>query len=294
MNIIKLRSVWYALSGILVLGSLFCVAVFGLKFGIDFTGGSLLSVRFDHRPTSVEIERAMDGLDVGSVVIQPVGDTDVNIRMKSLDDVQHQEVFGRLQKAFASAKELRFDSIGPAIGAELRAKSVTALIVALIAIGLYIAYSFRGVSGAVQNWKYGIVTLISALHDTIIPIGVFAVLGKQMGLEVDTTFVVAILTVLGYSINDTIVVLDRIRENLRRMSGSFEHIVTESLRQTYVRSINTSMTTLLSLVAIFFFGGMTLRPFALALIIGIVVGTYSSIFIASPILVTWNKLSKKS
>jgi len=294
MNIIKLRSVWYAFSGILVIGSIFCVAVFGLKFGIDFTGGSLLSVRFDQRPTSVEIERAMDGIDVGSIVIQPVGDTDVNIRMKSLDDTQHQEVFGRLQKAFSSAKELRFDSIGPAIGAELRGKSVTALIIAFIAIGLYIAYSFRGVGGAVQNWKYGVVTMISALHDTIVPIGVFSLLGLKLGYEVDTTFVVAILTILGYSINDTIVVLDRVRENLRRMSGSFEHIVSESLKQTYVRSLNTSITTLLSLVAIFFFGGMTLRPFALALIIGIVVGTYSSIFIAPAILVTWNKLNKKS
>ncbi len=293
MNIIKLRALWYAFSGILLVGSVFCIATFGLKFGIDFTGGSLLSVRFDQRPTSVEIERAMDGLDLGSVVIQPVGDSDVNIRMKTLDNVQHQEVFSRLEKAFSGAKELRFDSIGPAIGAELRGKSITALIIACIAIGLYIAYSFRGVSGAVQNWKYGVVTLVSAIHDTLLPIGIFSILGKTAGFEVDTTFVVAILTILGYSINDTIVVLDRVRENLRRISGSFEHIVLESLKQTYVRSLNTSITTLLSLVAIYFFGGMSLRPFALALIIGIVAGAYSSIFIAAPILVTWNKLGKK-
>lgn len=293
MNVIKLRALWYAFSGILLVGSIFCIAVFGLKFGIDFTGGSLLSVRFDQRPTSVEIERAMDGMDVGSIVIQPVGDADVNIRMKSLDDTQHQEVVGRLEQAFSGVKELRFDSIGPAIGAELRGKSITALMIAFIAIGLYIAYSFRGVSGAVQNWKYGIVTLVSAIHDTLIPIGVFSILGLTLGYEIDTTFVVAILTILGYSINDTIVVLDRIRENLRRMSGSFEHIVGESLKQTYVRSLNTSITTLLALVAIFFFGGMTLRPFALALIIGIISGAYSSIFIAAPILVTWNKLGKK-
>lgn len=293
MNIIKLRALWYAISGILLVGSIFCIATFGLKFGIDFTGGSLLSVRFDQRPTSVEIERAMDGLDLGSVVIQPVGDADVNIRMKSLDNVQHQEVFDRLEQSFSGVKELRFDSIGPAIGAELRGKSLTALFIAFIAIGLYIAYSFRGVSGAVQNWKYGIVTLFAAMHDVVVPVGVFSVLGLTLGYEVDSTFVVAILTILGYSINDTIVVLDRVRENLRRMSGSFEHIVSTSLKQTYVRSLNTSITTLLSLVAIFLFGGITLRPFALALIIGIVLGMYSSIFIATPILVTWNKLGKK-
>lgn len=293
MNIVKLRRLWYVFSAILVLGSIFVVSVYGLKFGIDFTGGSLLTVRFDERPTSVEIERSLDGIDVGSMIIQPVGDTDVNIRMKMLDEETHQAVVTKLQETFQEVTELRFDAIGPAIGAELRSKSAKALLVAFLAILAYIAYAFRKVSAPIKNWKYGVVTLIAAIHDVIIPIGIFAVLGIVSGVEVGTPFVVAVLTVLGYSINDTIVVLDRVRENLHKISGTFEEIVGISLRQTIVRSLNTSITTLFAIVAVYLFGGETLKPFALALIIGIIAGTYSSIFIASPLLVTWEKLGRK-
>lgn len=293
MNVIKLRPLWYTISGILFAGSIFSIAVFGLKFGIDFTGGSLLSVRFDERPASVEIERALDGLDVGSMVIQPVGDRDANIRLQTVDEAIHADILSRLDTAFTGVTELRFDSIGPSVGAELRDKAIKALIISFAAILAYIAYAFRKVSAPIKNWKYGVVTLISAVHDVILPIGVFSILGASMGLEIDTSFVVAILTVLGYSINDTIVVLDRVRENLQRTSGDFEHIVDISVRQTYVRSLNTSITTLLALVAVFLFGGETLKPFSLALIIGIISGAYSSIFIAAPALVTWLKLEKK-
>jgi preprotein translocase subunit SecF len=293
MNIVKLRRLWYILSATLVLGSIFIVGVYGLKFGIDFTGGSLLSVRFDERPTLVEIERSLDGVDVGSMVIQPVGEKDVNIRMKMLDEETHQAVITRLQETFQEVTELRFDAIGPAIGAELRGRSVKALLIAFLAILAYIAYAFRKVSAPIKNWKYGVVTLVAAIHDVIIPIGVFAVLGIVSGVEVGTPFVVAVLTVLGYSINDSIVVLDRVRENLHKISGSFEEIVGISLRQTIVRSLNTSVTTLFAITAVYLFGGETLKPFALALIIGIIAGTYSSIFIASPLLVTWEKLGRK-
>jgi preprotein translocase subunit SecF len=293
MNIIKLRGVWYVISGTLIVASIVSLAVFGLRFGIDFTGGTLLSVRFQDRPSSVEIEHALDGIDVGSIVVQPVGDTDANIRMKTLNQAESTEVMSRLQQSFSSAEQLRLDSIGPAVGSELRSKSIKALIISMIAILIYIAYAFRKVSVPVQNWKYGLVTIFSAFHDVIIPIGVFSVLGALGHYEVGIPFVVAILTILGYSINDTIVVLDRVRENLHKMSGSFPHIVHESLKQAYLRSVNTSMTTLVSLIAIFFFGGETLKPFALALIIGIVTGTYSSIFIAAPALVTLEKLGKK-
>lgn len=300
MNIVKFRRLWYALSGFLVLGSILAVGVFGLKFGIDFTGGSLLSVRFGERPTSVEIERSLDGIDVGSMTIQPVGDTDVNIRMKMLDEETHQAVVTALRDSFAnsgdgtaSVTELRFDAIGPAIGAELRGKSLKALFVAFLAILAYIAYAFRKVSAPIKNWKYGVVTLLAAIHDVAIPIGVFSILGLIWGTEVDTSFVVAVLTVLGYSINDTIVVLDRVRENLHKISGTFEEIVDVSLRQTIVRSLNTSVTTLFAITAVYLFGGETLKPFALALIIGIIAGTYSSIFIASPLLVTWEKIGRK-
>ena len=295
MNIIRLRSVWYAISGILLVGSIVAVAVFGLKFGIDFTGGSLLSVRFDDRPVSVDIERSLERLDIGSVIVQPVGEKDANIRMTSINEEMHVAVLEALQTSFSdqSVTELRFDSIGPSIGAELRSKSIKALIIAFLAILAYVAYAFRHVSAPVKNWKYGVITLIAAMHDVVIPIGAFALLGAFMGFEIDTPFVVAILTVMGYSINDTIVVLDRVRENLHRMSGSFDEIIGASLKQTYVRSLNTSFTTLFALVAIFLFGGETLKPFALALIIGIVAGTYSSIFIGAPLLVTWEKWTNR-
>lgn len=293
MGIVKLRYLWYTISAVLIVGSVIVVAAYGLRFGIDFTGGSLLSLRFEERPTSVEIERSLDGIDIGSMRIQPVGETDVNIRSKVLDEATHQAAVARLNETFGNVVELRFDAIGPAIGAELRSKSMQALGIAFLAILAYIAYAFRRVSAPVKNWKYGIVTLVAAIHDVIVPIGVFAVLGLVANVEVDTAFVVAILTVLGYSINDTIVVLDRVRENIHKMSGSFAEIVNTSLKQTIVRSLNTSITTLFALVAVYFFGGDTLKPFALALIIGIVAGTYSSIFIASPLLVSWEKMGRK-
>lgn len=293
MNIIKFRGVWYALSGVLIVASVVSLAVFGLRFSIDFTGGSLLSVRFGDRPTSVEIERALDGIDVGSIVIQPVGETDVNIRMKTLAQGEVTQIVERLSDSFEGVEQLRFDSIGPAIGKELRQKSIKALLIAALAILIYIAYAFRKVSVPVQSWKYGVITTIAAIHDVILPVGLFSILGALGRYEVDIPFVVAILTILGYSINDTIVVLDRVRENLHKMSGSFQHIAWESLKQAALRSINTTLTTLVSLVAIFFFGGETLKPFALALIVGIISGAYSSIFLAAPLLVTWEKLGKK-
>ncbi len=294
MTVYKLRAIWYTLSSTLVLGSLIAFAIFGLKVGIDFTGGSMMALRFGgDRPSAIEVERSLDGMDLGSIIVQPVGDHDANIRMKTLTEAQHAEVLKKFSDTFKDVSELRFDAIGPAIGAELRTKAIEALIVALLAILAYIAFSFRKVSVPVQNWKYGMITVLTAFHDTIVPVGVFVILGKWANWEVDTTFVVALLTILGYSINDTIVVLDRVRENLHRMSGSFEDIVDVSLRQTYVRSLNTTFATLCGIIAVYFFGGASLKPFALALGIGIATGAYSSIFIAPPLLVTWEKFARR-
>jgi preprotein translocase subunit SecF len=293
MNIVKLRPVWYAFSAILIGGSIFALATFGLKQGIDFTGGSLTSLRFESRPTPVEVEQSLSSLDLGTIVVQPVGAQEVNIRTKTLDEQMHADLLKALGDKFGNVSELQYNSIGPAIGAELRDKSWKALLIVLAAIMAYIAYMFRKVSTPVQSWKYGLITVFTAFHDVCIPIGVFAILGKYANVEIGTPFIAAILTIMGYSINDTIIVLDRVRENLHRMGGEFEHIVDTSLRQTYLRSFNTSMTTLFSLVAVYFFGGSSIKDFALVLILGIVTGTYSSIFIAAPILVTWNKFSRK-
>jgi len=294
-NVITLRPAWYVLSGLMIGLSIAFLAVWGLKQGIDFTGGSLYVARFNPRPSPVELEQVLQtsNLNLGSVVIQPVGDQDTQLRLRNLNEEEHQKLFQALKTKYPSATELRFDAIGPVIGEELRNKSIRGLAIVLAAIMLYVAYVFRKVSAPVQSWKYGLVTIFTAFHDVIVPVGVFSFLGHFYGVEIGTPFVAAILTIMGYSITDTIVVMDRIRENLQKTSGTFEEIVSNSVRQTYFRSFSTSMATLLTLFAIHFFGGESLRDFTLALIIGIAVGTYSSIFIASPLLVTWNKWTRR-
>ena len=187
--------------------------------------------------------------------------------------------------------EKSFSSVGPTIGNELKQKSYYAIALVLLAIVIYIAWAFRRVSRPVASWKYGVAAIIALLHDVIIPTGVFSALGHFLGYEVDVLFVTALLTVLGFSVHDTIVVFDRIRENLLKREGSFEDIVNYSVNQTMTRSINTSATVMLVLLAVYFFGGESVRNFTLVLILGVFFGTYSSIFIASPILVVWHKLA---
>ena len=294
MNIITWRVVWYLFSGVLVGGSLVVLAVFGLKQGIDFTGGSLLSVRFENtRPSPVDIERALAPINLGAITIQPVGDHDVNIRTKTLEENAHQNILLSLRRTFATTTELQFNAIGPAIGQELRHKALTGLVIVFLSILAFIAWSFRHVSAPVASWKYGIIVIVTAFHDVAVPVGLFVLLGIFRDVEIGTPFIAAILTIMGYSINDTIVVMDRVRENLQKSTGHFEEIVERSLRQTILRSFNTSMTTTLALLAVYFFGGESIKHFALALITGIVTGTYSSIFIAAPLLVTWNRWASR-
>jgi len=213
--------------------------------------------------------------------------------MKDISEDTHQEVLQKL-KENNEVEEKRFEAIGPAIGSELKKTTKIVIIFSLLAIVLYIAFAFRKISRPVKSWQYGIAALLALFHDVLIPLGVFSVLGKIYGIQITIPVVVALLTVLGYSINDTVVVFDRIRENLWKITGlSFEETVNKSLNQTLVRSINTSLTSLFVLAAIFFFGGETLRYFSLVLIIGVLCGVYSSIFIASPLLVSWSKWRKK-
>lgn len=295
-SVVKLRHVWYSLSTALLLASVIAVAVWGLKQGIEFTGGTLMAIRFSgERPSVVQMQEALatTNSDIGSVVVQPAGESDVQLRIKPISEDQHQSILTIIKDKFGEIEELRFDAIGPTIGNELRSKSIRGLIIVLIAVLLYVAYAFRKVSAPVQSWKYAVVTVVAAFHDVLVPFGVFAVLGQFYGVEIGTPFIAAILTILGYSITDTIVVMDRTRENLQKMSASFYEIVDTSIRQTFMRSFNTSFTTLLVLFAIFLFGGTSLREFTLALIIGISVGTYSSIFIASPLLVTLEKWKRR-
>lgn len=294
-NPIAFRKVTYIISGTLFLLSLLALSFWGLKPGIDFTGGSLLEIEYrGERASQEEIGGALRKSGIENAVIQPADERGVLIRMRHMTEDEHQNVLKTLRGGdAASVIEKRFDTIGPTIGKELARKSIYAILLVIALIILYIAWAFRHVSEPVSSWKYGIATVIALVHDVMIPVGIFAVLGHFYGVEIDTLFVTAVLTILGFSVHDTIVVFDRIRERLKdaKKNVSFEQLVGESISETITRSVNTSLTVLLVLAAIYFFGGDTVQNFALALIIGIGFGTYSSIFLASPILVTWNNLS---
>lgn len=292
-NIIKHRKIWYALSGTTIIASIVALFVFGLNFGIDFTGGSLVELQFQTVPSNDDLRATLVAAGHDHNTIQTSADNEDLVRLDSLDEAGHQALLTALKAAYPDVTELKFDSIGPSVGAELRTRAIEGIVITLVLIALYVSWSFRKVSAPVASWKYALITDFTAFHDVIIPVGVFSVLGHFMGWQVDTGFVAAVLTILGYSINDTIVVLDRTRENLTRHVGSdFEDTVEKSVQQTKMRSFNTSFTVILSLAAIFLFGGESTRPFALALLIGVAVGTYSSIFIASPMLVTWERIRK--
>ncbi|HDZ54738.1 MAG TPA: protein translocase subunit SecF [Candidatus Nealsonbacteria bacterium] len=294
MNIpfIKYRKFYYFFSGVLILGSIFSLVVFGLRPGIDFTGGSILEIEYRaERPSNQEVQGKLADLDLGSIVLQPTGDRALILRMKDIDEETHQAILQRL----GQVKEQRFESIGPVIGQELKQKTKFFTVLALLAIVLYLTFAFRKVSRPLSSWQYGLITVFVAFfHNLLIPLGIFSILSQIYPIQITIPIVVGLLTVLGYSINDTIVVFDRVRENLLRgREENFQDTVNSSLNQTLVRSINTSLTALFVLVAIFFFGGETLKYFSLILILGIICGTYSSIFIASPLLVTWFNFKQK-
>lgn len=299
MNIIGHKFIYLTVSGLLVLGGIAAVLIWGMKEGIDFTGGSLMEVEFQGagvvHPDPNKIQNALGGLDLGTVIVQPAGNATL-VRFKTVDENVHQQILARLKSTAPDAStvvEKRFDAIGPTIGAELRQRSMLAIALAIFVIVLYIAWAFRHVSKPLPSWKYGVVAIATLVHDLAIPTGLFAVMGHFGGVEVDSLFITALLTIMGFSVHDTIVVFDRTRENLARSKGgeSYESIVNRSVNETFARSINTSLTVLLVLGSIFFFGGSTVHYFSLALAVGIIFGTYSSIFVASPLLVIWNNLS---
>lgn len=290
----KFRIVYFLFSAILIVASIAALVVFGLKPGIDFTGGSILEVSYNaDRPSNDEITKALDGLDLG-VSVQSTGDKGVILRMKDISDDVHNEILSRLGKNENKIEEVSFQAIGPTIGKEMQSKTELVIFLGLLAMFIYIALAFRRVQRPMKSWQYGVSTIITLFHDILIPLGVFAVLGRYYGVEITIPVITALLTVLGSSINNTIVVFDRMRENLLKGGETFEDIADRSLNQTLSRQINTSLTVLFALLAVFFFGGETLKYFALALIIGTIAGTYSSFFISAPLLVSWHRLSHKT
>ena len=292
--------IMFAFSLVMFVAAIVAIAVYGLNFGVDFKGGSVLRLELNppaggDRPSVEDIREAVAGLEElkgKEVNINLAGDKEVIIRTDVLSEVEHQKVVADLNSRFSDLGiiEKQFDSVGPTIGEELRNKSLVAVIIVLVAIMIYLAIVFRKLSGTLSLWVMNAATVIALLHDIVIPLGVFAVLGHFLGVQISAIFVAAILTILGYTVSDKVVIFDRVRENILR--GSKEDlgiIVHKSVMQTLVRSINNTLTVLLSSVAIFLFGGDSIKYFALALILGVTLGAYSSIFVASPLLVWASK-----
>lgn len=345
-NIIQARKIWFAISGIMVVLSIISLSIWGLALGIDFTGGSLVELKFNQeRPSNQVVEKALAPLQLPSLNVQPIDTAGLLIRTVSLTEEQHQELLLKIEQLnypeaksiegirvkpealgitgegtenlqitatgqgaenipanlkansnkFLSFEEIKFDSIGPILGQELKQKTIYAIIIVLIAIIAYIAFAFRKVSYPVESWKYGFSAIIALAHDITVVLGVFSILGHFLNIQVDAYFVTALLTLLGFSVHDTIVTFDRIRENLpKNQNKTFAEIINLSVNETLTRSLNTSLTVILILTAVFLFGGATIKYFVLALILGAFVGTYSSIFIASPLLLIAYHLKLKN
>jgi preprotein translocase subunit SecF len=295
-NIIAKTKYTYIFSITVTVISILCLSVWGLKYDIDFTGGTLMKVKYaESVPSNQEIIDTLKDLNLSSLTVQASDNSSVLIRYASEDDQTNESSWKALQAKWPNATQLSVDFINSSVSKELKSKSLNAIGVAIVTIMAYIAWAFRKVSRPVESWKYGLGAVIALAHDVIITAGVFSVLGHFYGIEVGIPFIAALLTVLGFSVHDTIVVFDRTRENLIKGSSRelFPDVVNKSLNETMVRSINTSMTVIITLLAIYIFGGASIKYFALALLVGVAFGTYSSIFVASALLVTSYKMALK-
>jgi len=296
IDIIGKKNWYFALSLLVVIPGLMALILYGLNLSIDFTGGSRLTLLFPHKvekKTVEEIKKILlkDGIKISTIEIS---NRSVLLKTSSIDQKQNKKLTTELPKKFKGVKETQFETIGPTIGEETTANAIKAVIFASILIILYITWSFRSVPKPASSLRFGVCAIIALIHDVLVVVGIFAILGHFFNVEVDSLFVTAVLTVIGFSVHDTIVVFDRIRENLKRMMGtSFPRIVNESILQTLDRSLNTSLTVILVLFTLLLFGGETIRWFVVALLVGIISGTYSSIFNASPLLVLWQELAEK-
>ena len=279
------RNWFFLLSAVIIGAGLIVLAVFGLRLGIDFTGGSMLEVRLSERAQPAEIKTVYAAAGFPEARVQTTGDATFIVRTRDMASSEKEAIKGALGERFGEVTELRFEVVGPVVGGELTSKAVIAVAAACVMILLYLWWAFRQVS---QSYRYGTCAIIALAHDVLVVLGVWAILGRVLGFELDALFVTAILTVVGYSVHDTIVVFDRIRENFGRFPGeSFERVVNFSVNQTLDRSLNTSLTVVFTLAALLLLGGVTIREFVLVLLIGTATGTYSSVFTASTTLVVW-------
>lgn len=297
MNIKQNQHLLFIIPAFFAVASLIAIGLWGLKPGIDLAGGSMLQVSYESRPEVEEVNTKLAELNYGEIRVQASGENGFMLRQRELKNDEKVKLMEALN-TFGTATEVQFNSVGPSIGAEIIQKSWWAIALVSLSIITFIAFAFRHVSEPVASWKYGVIAIVTLLHDILIPTGLFAYLGYARGAEIGVFFIVAILTTLGISINDTIVVFDRIRENLRlnienRKNEEFKDLVWRSIMQTMARSINTSVTVIIMLVALFVWGPESTKDFSLTLIVGMVAGTYSSVFLASPLLVYAEKWTKK-
>lgn len=296
-DLIKHKNIFIGFSCVMVVLSIVLVTTLGLKQGIDLRGGTQWEIRYkDASVSESAVQSALRSVDAASdQSVRKADEGAFFLRLPSLS----QDVVAKYRTALRQVgeyDELNYSNIGPTIGNELRKRAITAIILVLFGISLYIAYAFRKVSKPISSWKYGFATLISLFHDVVIPTGLLAILGAWKGVEIDTNFIVALLVVMGFSVHDTIVVFDRIRENLivKRGKATFGEIINISVRETFVRSINTTLTLVIMLVSLLIFGPTTLYYFVLTILVGTVFGTYSSIFLASPVLYLWARKSAQN
>ena len=293
-NILGKRKYFYIFSGTLMLLSVIVLSTWKLKYGLDFTGGTLMELQ-NVKAQSSDLKSVLSDAGINDAVVSPTQNNGFLVRYANSSDEKNQEVLAKLKEKFPDVQNTSLDYVGPSISSDLKSNAFWALLFAVIGIAAYVAYAFRKVSRPVESWKYGVGAVVALVHDVLITVGIFAVLGHFLNIEVDSAFIAALLTILGFSVHDTIVVYDRTRENLLK-SGSgekFDETVNRSLNETMARSINTSLTVLVTLLSIFIFGGQSIKTFTLALLIGITFGTYSSIFVASALIVDWWKWEKK-
>lgn len=294
MNIVKNRKLYFIFSAILIIPGIISLILFGLKLSIEFTGGSSLEIVSEKRIERGSVEKIFNNQKIKIERITSLDPNSIIVRSEIIDQKQKNKIILDLKKTDTSIKESKFETVGPSIGQETQINAIKAVLLASFVISIYVALAFRKVSKPISSWKYGACIIITLLHDVLIVIGAFSIFGVIFGVEIDSLFITALLTVMGFSVHDTIVVFDRIRENLtKNYKIPFETIVNNSLLETINRSLNTSITVILMLFALLLFGGESIRWFILALFIGMVVGTYSSIFNASQLLVEWYEYDKK-
>jgi len=295
MSLLRPAKFFLTLSGVLALVSLVLIIVPGPRLSIDFTGGTLTEIAIPAEKSKEDVDKALrlfkSDVPLGTVALSATREGTVLLRMRDLTNAEHNALRAHLGDILGEIEELQFTTIGPTVGATLKRRAILALGLAAVAIVLFVAFAFRKVPRKLNPWKFGIIAVITLLHDVLIVAGVFVILSHTTAFEFDTLFITALLTIIGYSVNDTIVIFDRIRENLflQHRSEDFAVVADRGLQQSIPRSIHTSVSTLIMLSFLFVLGSPSIRWFVLALMTGTVVGTYSSLFLATPLLVYWRK-----